>query len=494
MSIESAKILRNGKVLTDPLLKPSLNGTDSNPNLNMESSTNFSEEINQSGGNSPTNEDHNQLANEERFNRLQDEMSVLKSLMEKIITQNEERNRQNGGPFATSAYAVGTSNMVTGVNRSHRTNEINSTTTIMTKNTKTHPAIPESALLNAIQDRPRKLQKTNTKLLQTHVPNFRGSKDKYNEFEHLLLNHFRPIANKITEEDKIHFFQSLLRDEAIDFWQTITINPTTTLQDVLQLFRKEFAKEDMREVARYKWNEARYDPTTQTFGDFLKDLKKIAKQAYGDAADKCIKMFLFGKLPVEIQQELTMANKEDSSPEEIKTYLLRKYQYQNVLQQTTSTYQPFNQMSDNTTKREFTRSDQAQPKTETKRFEGKCFYCGKQGHRKQECRGRQRDEANGTTKPDAIQPAKRQEEDKPKYNPKLVCQICGYTGHSARDCRKRIPKQSSTPYGQLPYKRTDDQENKERRRELKQQQRPMNQLEIQDDNADLSSEEEQDFQ
>ena len=45
-----------------------------------------------------------------------------------------------------------------------------------------------------------------------------------------------------------------------------------------------------------------------------------------------------------------MANKEDSSPEEIKTYLLRKHQYQNVLQQTTSTYQPFNQMSDNTTK------------------------------------------------------------------------------------------------------------------------------------------------
>ena len=93
----------------------------------------------------------------------------------------------------------------------------------------------------------------------------------------------------------------------------------------------------MSEVARYKWNKTKYDPTTQTFGDFLKDLKKIAKQAYGDEADKCIKMFLFAKLPVEIQQELTMTNKEDSSPEEIKTYLLRKYQYQNVLQQTTST-------------------------------------------------------------------------------------------------------------------------------------------------------------
>ena len=49
----------------------------------------------------------------------------------------------------------------------------------------------------------------------------------------------------------------------------------------------------MREVARYKWNEAKYDPTTQTLGEFLKDLKKIAKQANGNEADKCIRMFLF---------------------------------------------------------------------------------------------------------------------------------------------------------------------------------------------------------
>ena len=120
MSTESARILRNGKVLTDSLPKSSSNDTNSNPNLNMESSTNISEGINRSGRTSPTNEDHTQMANEERFNRLQDEMSVLKSLMEKIISQNEERNKQNGGSFATSSYAVGTSNMVTGVNRTHR--------------------------------------------------------------------------------------------------------------------------------------------------------------------------------------------------------------------------------------------------------------------------------------------------------------------------------------------------------------------------------------
>ena len=110
MSIESAKILRNGKVLSNSLPETSSIDANNIPNLNMESSNNFSEEINQSGRNSPTNEDRTQTANEERFNRLQDEMSILKSLMEKIISQNEERNKQNGGSFATSSYAVGTSN------------------------------------------------------------------------------------------------------------------------------------------------------------------------------------------------------------------------------------------------------------------------------------------------------------------------------------------------------------------------------------------------
>ena len=75
-----------------------------------------------------------------------------------------------------------------------------------------------------------------------------------------------------------------------------------------------------------------------------------------------------------------------------------------------------------------------------------------------------------------------------------MCQICGYSGHSARDCRERIPKQTSTTYDQLQYEGSDDQENNERRRDMKRQQRPLNQLAAQGDNNDLSSDGEQDFQ
>ena len=87
--------------------------------------------------------------------------------------------------------------MMTGVNRAHRNQRNQFHDDEEEDGYEDTPSnATETALLNAIQDLPRKLQKTNTKLLQTHVPSFRGSKDKYNEFQHLLLNQF---ANKIRE-------------------------------------------------------------------------------------------------------------------------------------------------------------------------------------------------------------------------------------------------------------------------------------------------------
>ena len=98
MSIESSKVLRNDKVLTDPSPHSSIKNTNCSPNLSLESSCNSADEINRSGRNSPTNENSTQITNEERLNRLQNEMSMLKAMMEKIISQNEERDRKTVDP------------------------------------------------------------------------------------------------------------------------------------------------------------------------------------------------------------------------------------------------------------------------------------------------------------------------------------------------------------------------------------------------------------
>ena len=492
MSQNQGTVLRNGKII-DPLSETTppedLNMAQANPN---DSDTNDNSDI--SSQLSEIKESY-----ERRISELHQEFSQLKDLMMAIVNKNSSETQPSSsqGPSKRPQQQLGF-DMVTGVTETRSTRPTSRFTNFRRyqehdtdeEGESTHRG-NEERLLNAIETIPQRIKSTttNTKLLQTHVPNFRGQKDKFVEFEHLLPNHLSPLANEITEENKLHFFQSLLRDEAIEYWQLIQITPLTTLKDVLDLFRKEFAKEDLKEVARYKWDQARYDPTTETFSDFLKNLKKTAKQAFGDEADKIIKMFLFGKLPVEIQQELTMVNKEESSPEEIKTYLMRKYQYQQYAAPPT-TIQPFNAVTSSvptnnaTTKPATTTTTQP---TERKRFKGQCFYCGKTGHRKTECRARQRDEANGIKKEDAIPMKKAADPDKPKYNPKLVCQICGYTGHSARDCRRRVPKESISAYGKIPYATNSQDDNEARRQDLKRQQRPMNPMQAVTDEEEQTS-------
>ena len=318
------------------------------------------------------------------------------------------------------------------------------------------------------------------KILQTQVPLFRGNREKYNEFEHLLKNHLRPHMNKLTEEQKLNYFQSLLRDEAIEFWQTLKITTETTLQDVLQAFTKEYAKEDLKEVSKNKFDQMRYDPTKESFADFLTRYKKLAKQAYGDKANDIAETFLFAKLPIQIQNELAMAGKHDAKVEEIKTFVQRRCQYAQLLPGT-SDMQPLNQIYNYQPKQQ---SAQPAPNNNTtektakrevkRRFEGNCRYCNILGHKWIECRKRLRDEANGITKKSQQRPqpgnnnAQQQETEKPRYNSKLVCQICGKVGHSARDCRDRVPGASA--YRNVPYDKQSTNENREFRREFKQSQ------------------------
>ena len=277
------------------------------------------------------------------------------------------------------------------------------------------------------------------KILHTQVPLFRGNREKYNEFEHLLLNHLRPHQHKLSEEQKLTYFQSLLRDDAIEFWQSLKMTSQTTLAQVLRYFKKEYAKEGLKEVAKNKFDQMRYDFSVETFNDFLNEFKKVAKQPFGDRSSDITETFLFAKLPVQMQNELAMAGKHDASMADIRTFVQRRCQYAQLIPNTTNA-QPFNQISAPQANATAPQSSTSQPtqNRETKRkFDGQCRHCGITGHKWAECRKRLREEANNKTANQNMQQptqSTNNQEIKPKYNPKLVCQICGKVGHSARDC------------------------------------------------------------
>ena len=89
---------------------------------------------------------------------------------------------------------------------------------------------------------------TTYKIVTYQLTNFRRSKDNFYEFEHLLFNHLRPHEHRIKEENKLHYFQSLLRDEAIGFFQPQRNNSDTTLRDFFIQLQQELARVDFEKV------------------------------------------------------------------------------------------------------------------------------------------------------------------------------------------------------------------------------------------------------
>ena len=77
----------------------------------MENNSENPDEQVQSGRNSPTNKLDSQRTNDEMFDHLQNEMSALKAMVEKLLEQNEERTRQMDASATTSSYAVRSSNI-----------------------------------------------------------------------------------------------------------------------------------------------------------------------------------------------------------------------------------------------------------------------------------------------------------------------------------------------------------------------------------------------
>ena len=158
------------------------------------------------------------------------------------------------------------------------------------------------------------------KILRTQVPLLRGNREKYNKIGHLLLNHFRPQQQNLSEEQKLAYFQSLLRDDAIKLWQSLKTTNKTRLAQILRYFKKSMPKKIEK-----KWKN-----TTSTRSAMIHRPKRSMifstntrkwPNRHSGTDRVTLEKFLFAKLPVQMQNELAMAGKHDATMEEIRTFV-----------------------------------------------------------------------------------------------------------------------------------------------------------------------------
>ena len=152
---------------------------------------------------------------------------------------------------------------------------------------------------------------------------FDGKADKFELFEDLFQTSLKVYPN-IAEEEKIHYFHSLLRGEALQTFRNMTDATREHLNDNLAGFRRRYVRQQSVPTTRCKWENLSFNPSQQTFPDFLEQYQKLAQEAYGEDAPKIIETLFYAKMPPHLKRVLNQSRLETESYETMVQHLERE--------------------------------------------------------------------------------------------------------------------------------------------------------------------------
>ena len=208
------------------------------------------------------------------------------------------------------------------------------------------------------------------KCLTTTMPTFDGTSEKFELFEDLLQTRLK-FHNQLTEDDRINYFHSLMRGDALQTFKNINGPTRENLEEILAVFRRKYVKAQSMATAKHKFLKLVFNPANQKLVDFLDELQKLAKNAFGIAAHAIIEQFIYAKMPPHLKKSINQAHLENGTFEKIVTHLERELEL-NGLEAPDEL--PINNVSQQPTN---TKADRPKPT---------CHHCKKPGHYRNQCR------------------------------------------------------------------------------------------------------------
>ena len=158
------------------------------------------------------------------------------------------------------------------------------------------------------------------KSLTITMPTFDGKSEKFELFEDLFQTSLK-IHNQLTEEDRIKYFHSLMRGDALQTFKNINGPTRENLGEILAVFRRKYVKPQSMVTAKHKFRKLFFNPANQKLIDFLDELQKLAKDAFGIAAHAIIEQFIYAKMAPHLKKSLNHAHLENGTYEQIVTHL-----------------------------------------------------------------------------------------------------------------------------------------------------------------------------
>ena len=128
----------------------------------------------------------------------------------------------------------------------------------------------------------------------------------------------------LTEEMKINHFHAHLRGLALKTFENIQRTTTTTLEDILVVFRRKYVKPESRAFAKHKFHRLVFEPERQKLPDFLDELQESAEKIFDDIASQMIESLLYAKMPPHLKRSINQAYLENGTNEQIVQHLERE--------------------------------------------------------------------------------------------------------------------------------------------------------------------------
>ena len=312
------------------------------------------------------------------------------------------------------------------------------------------------------------------KSLTTTMPTFEGNSKEFELFKDLFQTSLK-IYNQLTEEDKINYFHSLMRGDALQTFKNITTPSRENLAEILTVFRRKYVKLQSMATAKHKFQRLVFNPANQKLIDFLDELQKLAKDAFGVAAQAIMEQFIYAKMPPHLKKPINQAHLENGTFEQIVTHLERELELNGL--------EAPDEMQLNTVMQQGTQHNSEKPKPT-------CHHCKKPGHYRNQCRQLKREKDQGQNNTDNAANNKnnngsaqtnanpnhkapvankvnntnnqRDRKPRPVFPP---CETCGRTNHSTERCylganaTNRPPPRNRRPEGQNQAQQRNTQNN-----------------------------------
>ena len=115
-----------------------------------------------------------------------------------------------------------------------------------------------------------------------------------------------------------------MRGDALQTFKNITTPNRENLGEILTVFRRKNVKPQSMATAKHKFQRLVFNPANQKLIEFLDELQKLAKDAFGVAAQPIMEQFIYAKMPPHLKKSIDQTHLENGMYEQIVSHLERE--------------------------------------------------------------------------------------------------------------------------------------------------------------------------